>query len=158
MIDRLKKRKIFAKRGGRCELCGAPATDLHHIANKYRYASIAQDERLLSALCNSCNLGADTRLVRAHLLLLNVARYGESEMREAIEGLRASSKAVVDFDIPNLSQEQVGILKNPRDYTLTDAEFLIRDGLIDQSMRITETGELYLEVKCKLFYICQMEH
>jgi len=47
---------IFTRDGGRCRFCGAPATDIDHIAGS------SSDSENLQALCKSCNMAK----VRAH--------------------------------------------------------------------------------------------
>jgi hypothetical protein len=79
-----------------CELCKKnPATDLHEIVNR-AHAPVELVQRhpeLLSALCNSCNLGkSDNPQARMILLRANAARYGTWAVQQALDTVQASVK------------------------------------------------------------------
>ncbi len=55
-LSREQREAIFTRDGRRCRLCGAPATDIDHIAGS------SSDPENLQALCKSCNMAK----ARAH--------------------------------------------------------------------------------------------
>ena len=50
MLSREQREAIFTRDGGRCRLCGAPATDIDHISGS------SSDPENLQALCKPCNM------------------------------------------------------------------------------------------------------
>ena len=59
-LHKVWRAAVYARRGMACILCGAPATQVHHIIHRSHSALLRFDVRNGAPLCNECHARAHT--------------------------------------------------------------------------------------------------
>lgn len=111
-MNRMRTKWVMSvERGGRCDMCGAPASDMHEIisrgrtVNNERARELSYSKEVCSLLCRECHENAHNPEAQEILLRKNIDRYGYDAVRDVY---LAIEDELVSLDIPLPEREDYG--------------------------------------------------
>jgi len=82
------KKRLLVERGPKCEVCGKPATDLHHaLIGRMKSKPELNVEENAELLCKECHKFPGGYVEHCKFWKRQVERYGEDHMDKWLDGL-----------------------------------------------------------------------